>query len=207
MSILREITLRYRAEGHVRFDLPKSLCDAAVAATIVKGLAAREGIYRVDLQPRSGKLSIRFLPAVCDISQVLQRLRDVILAQPVPAIPRGASQAMVARASSRALALPSNAGSGFSHWLREKVRELRETLIAMRILASRAFGSLNSTLTQRPRWVKEFLNDLLMLYLIKLHWHHILTEWLPNPWKHRYEWAATLYLVHLSVQARMVQNA
>jgi hypothetical protein len=77
----------------------------------------------------------------------------------------------------------------------------------MGILGKRALASASSAMGKRPRWIKEFMNDLVMLYLIKLHWHHILSEWLPRPWTYRYEWAATLYLIYLSIQARLPQRA
>ena len=73
----------------------------------------------------------------------------------------------------------------------------------MKIMLAR----LNGGASLRPAWIKEFLNDLVMLYLIKLHWHHIITDWLPRPWTHRYEWAATLYLIYLSVQSRLPKAA
>ena len=88
-------------------------------------------------------------------------------------------------------------------WFREKLEEARETLKAAGIVAGSSFQAV----ARRPRWVTEFLNDLVMLYLIKLHWHHIITLWLPNPWRYRYEWMATFYLIYLSVQSRLPKPA
>jgi len=46
-----------------------------------------------------------------------------------------------------------------------------------------------------------------MLFMIKMHWQHLLYEWIPRPWTHRYEWAATIYLIYLSVQSKAAQLA
>jgi hypothetical protein len=100
-----------------------------------------------------------------------------------------------------------SAQTAVSRWLRAKLQELRETAEAMKIMLRRFTGSDPANPDLQPRWIKEFLNDLVMLYLIKYHWHHITTEWLPRPWTHRYEWAATLYLIYLSVQARLPKPA
>ncbi len=50
--------------------------------------------------------------------------------------------------------------------------------------------------------VVEFLNDALVLFLIKLHWHMITQHWLRQPWRYRYEWLAALYLIYLLVRSR-----
>jgi hypothetical protein len=200
MSIQQQVLLRYRSEGHLRFTLPAALREPEIAARLVAGLRSMEGIYRVDLYGGQGKLSIRYLSTVCDFGTVVRRLHALI-GQLVGRVadtvrPKGSARASVARP------VPV-ADSGLRQWVRAKREELRETVAAMRIMLAQGFAALN----QRPRWVTEFLNDLLMLYLIKLHWHHILTLWLPNPWKYRYEWAATFYLIYLSVQSRLPKAA
>lgn len=203
MSLSRQIILRYRADGHLRFDLPAELCSPAFSATVVSGLQSQEGIYRVTLSPTKGKLSIRYLTTICDFSSVIRYLHGLISKYRRPR--KSGAQEVAVRPLAGSVALAS-APSSLGTWLREKLQELRETVMAMKILAQRAMGPGASTMMQRPRWLREFMNDLLMLYLIKLHWHHILTEWLPRPWSHRYEWAATVYLIYLSVQSKLPQQ-
>ena len=208
MSIAQHVRLRYRADGHLRFDIPTELCEPGAAAALVDGLSAEEGIYRVDLQPRARKLSIRYLDTVCRFADVVRRLHALI----------GSLRQSTRRSAVRHL-VPHPAGGRelsvgsvpvtqrLRLWLTEKLQEARETLAALNILIRRSLGSASAAVSHQPRWIKEFMNDLLMLYLIKLHWHHIITEWLPRPWTHRYEWAATIYLIYLSVQARLPKTA
>lgn len=207
MSIAQHVLLRYQADGHLRFDIPAELCEPDAAAALVDGLSAEEGIYRVDLQPRARKLSIRYLDTVCRFADVARRLHALIGS--LPQSPgRSTARQLVPRPGGRELAIASvPAKQRLRLWLTEKLQEARETLTAMNILIRRSLGSASAAVSHQPRWIKEFMNDLLMLYLIKLHWHHIITEWLPRPWTHRYEWAATIYLIYLSVQARLPKTA
>lgn len=197
MSIQAQVLLRHRSEGHLRFALPAALLAPEPGERLVAGLRAMEGIYRVDLHARQGKLSIRYLPVVCDFGAVIRHFHALLnelagkIAGGEPRVPSGSGR--------RQIAFEEQQPSGAGDWLRDKLQEGRETLTAMGILLSRGVKAI----AQRPRWVTEFLNDLLMLYLIKLHWHNILYSWLPNPWRYRYEWMATFYLIHLSVQSRL----
>ena len=207
MSIAQHVRLRYRADGHLRFDIPAELCEPDTAAALVDGLSAEEGIYRVELQPRARKLSIRYLDTVCRFADVARRLHALIGSLPNSS-ERSTVRQLVPHSGGRELAIGSvPATQRLRLWLTEKLQEARETLAAMNILIRRSLGSASAAVSHQPRWIKEFMNDLLMLYLIKLHWHHIITEWLPRPWTHRYEWAATIYLIYLSVQARLPKAA
>ena len=207
MSIAQHVLLRYQADGHLRFDIPAELCEPDAAAALIDGLSAEEGIYRVDLQPRARKLSIRYLDTVCRFADVARRLHALIGSLPQSS-GRSAVRQLVPHTGGRELAIASvPATQRLRLWLTEKLQEARETLTAMNILIRRSLGSASAAVSHQPRWIKEFMNDLLMLYLIKLHWHHIITEWLPRPWTHRYEWAATIYLIYLSVQARLPKTA
>jgi len=198
MAIEKQIVLRYRSEGHVRFQLPEALCEPELARGLVASLCSMEGIYRVDLNAAQRKLSIRFLATVCDFAAVFRRLHE--------------SVARLGQQLGSALSRPREATTAgpnaepkpfWSRSFQGRIQEIRETLSALRILGKRALVGVNEGMQRRPRWLTEMMNDLLMLYLVKLHWHHILYEWLPRPWTHRYEWGAALYLVYLSVQARL----
>ena len=198
MAIEKQIVLRYRSEGHLRFQLPEALCEPELAHGLAASLRAMEGIYRVDLDAAQRKLSIRFLATVCDFAAVIRRLRDSVV------------QLGQGLGASRSRPCDDTSAGSSPFWIRSvqgRIQELRETFLALRILGQRALAGVNQGMQRRPRWVTEMMNDLLMLYLVKLHWHHILNEWLPRPWTHRYEWVATLYLVYLSVQARLPKPA
>lgn len=198
MSIQQQVILRHRSEGHLRFDLPAVLRASETADHLASGLRTVDGVYRVEIT--SGKLSIRYQEVVAGFAVVVRRLNALIeelLGKSVKK-PSPAKRPNPARAIQTS---PAAAESGIAVWVRSKVEEIKETLTAAGIVAKSGLGILS----QRPRWLGEFLNDLLMLFLIKLHWHQILTLWLPSPWRYRYEWAATFYLIYLQVQSRLPQ--
>jgi hypothetical protein len=197
MSIQQHIRLRHRSEGHLRFSLPAILCTPETGARLVAGLRSLEGIYRVDLYAGQGKLAIRYLDTVCDFRAVVRRFHALVeqLASAGVAEPKATT--------ARPAQVPGVQAGGGESWLREKATEARETATAFGILAKRGFKALE----KRPRWLSEFLTDLVVLYLIKIHWHAITQQWLLYPWRYRYEWAATFYLIYLQVKARTQQQA
>lgn len=201
MSIAREVVLRHRESGYLRFDIPEVLCTQYAAEELTRELERVEGVYRVGLNQGAGKLAVRFHDAYCSfetlvkallriVKQVIQRAQAVV----------SQSKVVIPITSRKPVIHTSPSFVPPIEWVKRKFEELRETFLALKILLSRA-------IEHRPRWVKEFMNDLLMLFLIKLHWHQILTEWLPRPWTYRYEWLATIYLIYLSVQSKVPQAA
>lgn len=204
MSIAQTVVLRYRETGYLRFDIPKVLCTPEASSELTQGLESVDGVYRVGIQANAGKLAIRFHDAFCSFETLVRFLLQLVkrIAQKAEASRPSRSTDLIVAGPRRSL--PNNTGMNLPaaaiHWLKMKVEEIRETVYALRILISRFFGT-------QPRWSKEFMNDLLMLFLIKLHWHQILTEWLPRPWTYRYEWMATIYMIYLSVQSKVPQAA
>lgn len=201
MSAAKTVVLRHRESGYLRFDLPETLCTSYASEELHRELLAIDGVYRVGLIPRSGKLAIRFHAAFCSFEKLIRTLfalvkRIIGRTETKPSTARGMVPAGPRRVSEPASFLPSSSVA----WLKAKAVEIQETFLALKILFLRS-------IEHRPRWAQEFMNDLLTLFLIKLHWHQILTEWLPRPWTFRYEWMATLYMVYLSVQSRMPQAA
>jgi hypothetical protein len=201
MSIAREVLLRHRETGYLRFDIPEALCAPDAAEELSRELKNLDGVYRVGLNPDAGKLTLRFHEVYCSFETLIRALLKLVQ-QVMESVLAAASQlkVVVPISSRKSTNPPSFSTSAPIDWLKQKVEEGRETFLALKILLSRAFE-------HRPRWVKEFMNDLLMLFLIKLHWHQILTEWLPRPWTYRYEWLATIYLIYLSVQSKVPQAA
>ncbi len=201
MNIAKEVVLRHREPGYLRFDIPEALCAEYAAEELSRELVALDGVYRVSLNPSAGKLTLRFHDAYCSFETLIRTLLRLVR-QVVERAHAAVSQSKVVIpiSSRKVINPPSPPAVPAIEWLKTKWEEIRETFLALKILFSR-------TIEQRPRWVKEFMNDLLMLFLIKLHWHQILTEWLPKPWTYRYEWLATIYLIYLSVQSKIPQTA
>ncbi len=191
--LTRQILLRYRALGHVRFALPAVLCQPHLAERLIAKIQAIDGVYRVSLH--GNKLSIRYQEAFCPFPELARRLHSLVkeleqgvqLAQMLP--PRQP--------------LAKLGHSALLRWLRAKLQELRETVTAFGILLRQGVKR-GSKLVHDPKTLAfEFANDVLVLYLIRIHWHRIVTELVPHPIKYRYEWAAVFYLTYLLVRSRL----
>ncbi len=86
MSIAKKIYIRYRAEGHLRFAVPQEFCHPQVARQIEEGLKQAEGVYRIDLYPRQGKLSIRYIEGVTHFKAVARALFELVTGIQIPAV-------------------------------------------------------------------------------------------------------------------------
>jgi len=194
MSIAKQITVRHKAEGHVRFVVPRELVHPFVASQLEQGLRQVEGVYRVDLYPRQGKLSIRYLEGVTDLKAVARALFEIVggLEFP-PAEPSCCSANPLAH---------QEASPGVGGWLKAKFQGAKQSLTQHGILAPTPGNTLSLT-PEKEKFMMEFATDILVLYLIKTHWHMILTEWMKRPWAYRYEWSATFYLIFLLVRSKI----
>lgn len=191
MSSASAITLRYRSSGHVRYQVSASLCSPTARERIAAELREIEGVYRVDYYPRQRKIAIRFIESVCSPDHLDASLRRLAAAAPA---------ASCCAAENRAVSTTEQAPAGFAptRWLRDKLGRVGAPATTANLPARRSAGL---------PWLKEstvieFLNDALVLFLIKLHWHMITQHWLRQPWRYRYEWLAALYLIYLLVRSR-----
>ena len=66
MTIQKQVILRYRGEGHVRFQIPEPMCRDRAAQVLVAELSALEGVDDVKLFGKQRKLAIRFSEYVID---------------------------------------------------------------------------------------------------------------------------------------------
>jgi len=196
------VMLRYRAAGHARFDLPPQLCDLNAAGLLETGMRELEGVYRVTVFPSFGKLSIRWAEAACDFTDIVRRLATVV------------SEVARRKPSTEPAARPATEG-----WtVGSLVERIRGTPVVRRLraryddakakadLLSRHFASRMGRKAPRPfdprEWIHPFINDLVAFYLIRVHWTRITTQWLPNPWRFRYDWLTLIYLTFLLVRYR-----
>lgn len=203
MDLAKEIVVRHREDGHVRFQLPTALSTPPVAQRLATELHRIEGVYRVDLSQGQRKLSIRFIEHVCslqDLGRELYRLINAIeWADTVTAAP-AAHEAFPSAVRRRLSTLHP------VQWLRSKAREARETVTAMSILARRQSLQQKALAAFDEDTVIHFLNDALLIFLIKLHWPQIRHFWIKQPWVYRYEWMAASYLLYLMVRSRRPKN-
>lgn len=191
MSIQRSIYVRYRAEGHVRFAVPERLCQPDAAQRIGQDLMRTQGVYRVDFECRQGKLSIRYREGVTDLRRVAVALHRSVA--DIPLEPPRAALSVARRENAEA------PRTGTIAWAKSKLRRGLGAASGLGRIAAHP-GSLLSK--DNERFVGEFMTDVLVLYLIKVHWPLILNQWLKRPWVHRYEWLSTLYLIYLLVRSK-----
>ncbi|MEY4210383.1 MAG: hypothetical protein RLZ92_763 [Pseudomonadota bacterium] len=201
MAIQKEFIVRYRAAGHIRFDVPPRAVQAHIADRVVDALSAIDGVYAVKLSPRSRKLSIRYHEASCgfiDVAkQMVQRLSEMeqqgLFQTPIVNV---ASD----RSSVRLLSKFHHSRVGV--WWRAKLDAAKETAQAAKLLGKLASQGPKALVRDPEKAIIDFLNDILVMYLIKTHWTRITQQWLVKPFTYRYEWLATFYLFFLLVRSR-----
>ena len=203
MSIQKQCVLRHRAEGHVRFQLPTELCKKGVAENVATKIKAIDGVYRVNFYARQGKVSIRFQETICDFTQLVKQLFELFAELEK-------SGALIVQAEKKPTAMGkftakvSEKADKFAvtRWFKAKTIEAKETLHAAKIITKLAIKKPNALIKDPEKAIIDFLNDILVLFLIRLHWDHITKLWLLNPFKFRYEWLATFYMFFLLIRSR-----
>ncbi len=199
-ELARQIVVRYRGEGHVRFALPGALCDEPHAVVLEEALRRLDGVYRVTLYRRQRKLSVFYDRHACTLHDVARCLHGALLA---PAAQMQRAATVVAVANKLGVAGPL-------HWLKEqtargqaKVAEWQakgRLLTQFASLQIRNQPALREALTEKA--AINFFNDIVVFYLIKVHWEMITQKWLKHPLQYRNAWASTFYLVFLLVRYR-----
>lgn len=199
-TLMAAVVLRYRGDGHLRFDLPEPLTRPGAITVLHHGLAEVDGLYRVDVWRRPAKLCLRFDPVVCGEADIVRRLAVLVadiaghlddLSSPSEA-PRSLKARLKAMAPLRQL--------------RAKYAQVRQQgSIAAQVIAGK-MGLPKPLPFDARDWAFNFFNDVVAFYLIKLHWERITRQWLLDPWKFRSQWAAVVYLVFLLVQSRKAKK-
>ncbi|MGR8931129.1 MAG: hypothetical protein ACU836_10845 [Gammaproteobacteria bacterium] len=201
MAIQKEFVLRYRSAGHVRFQIPERATQAEIGQLIVEKMAALDGIYTVRIFRRSRKMVIHYREELCTFTGVAKHL----YASLAELEQQGwfASQGIVdATGKSRFGLRHKLKSSRINRWLEEKMTAAKETAQAAKIIGKLSTKGPKAFIKDPEKAAIDFLNDILVLYLIKTHWTRITQQWLVKPWLHRYEWLATFYLFFLLVRSR-----
>ncbi|MEY3289837.1 MAG: hypothetical protein RLZZ419_2079 [Pseudomonadota bacterium] len=200
MSIQKEFVLRYNLDGHVRFEIPARICHVDVAKAITEGVSGIDGVYRVNLYRGQQKLSIRFNETVCDFKSLARQLfdllsdletKDALKPKPVSTSARWKEKAKIKIDNFKV-----------TRWAKEKFGAAKETVQAAKVITRLGMKKPNAFIQDPEKAVISFLNDILVLFLIKLHWNDITQNWLLKPFKYRYEWMALFYLFFLLVRSR-----
>lgn len=193
MSLAKQVVVRYRSEGHVRFFVPGQLRNAKAAQKLRQGLLGLPGVLRVDFKPGQDKLSIRFSEEDISLKSLAQSLYRI-----VTEIERATQEL-----ASRPLDRHKGADTGLAATrLKSHFQGATEALRALGSLAQGGSGKKPVLTAENEALIFDFFTDLLVLYLIKVHWHLIMGHWIKNPWQYRGEWMATLYLIFLQVRSK-----
>lgn len=185
----------------MRFQLPRRVCESAATDLLVVGITGIDGVTAVRIYRRAGKLSIRYLEQRCRFIDLAKQLYKIVseLEQ----------QGHFSTPSAEATAANPKLGlkQRFSHscvgrWFDQQLLAAKETAQAAKIIGKLSTKGPKALIKNPEKAVIDFLNDILVLYLIKTHWGRITQQWLPKPFAHRYEWLATFYLFFLLVRSR-----
>jgi len=202
MSISHNIILRYRSAGHLRFDLPTALCQPSVAEQLIAELSQMTGVHRVEIYQRHCKLALHFDPACCDFTALLKHFHHCVDTLPVTEA-SAAAPAHRAQGSIRSVVSQHVNQNASAQWVKEKYLEAKETLTAMKIVAKVGMKKKSGLVKDPEKAIIDFLNDVLVLFLIRRFWPQITTLWVPHPLTYRYEWMTVFYLFYLLVRSRI----
>ena len=198
MAIQKQFLLRYRNNGHVRFQIPAGLCEKEIAKLLSSHIAVIDGVTSVNLYKSQGKLSIRYQESVCDFAALAAKLFALL----ADLERQGCFQTKTALVVSESKVLRVVKHNRLTQWFGEKFQAAKETAQAAKILSKAAGKGSNAWFKDPEKAVIDFFNDILVLYLIKLHWTRITQQWLVKPLLHRYELMAMFYLFYLLVRSR-----
>ncbi len=195
-TLAREIVVRYRGTGHVRFAIPAVLCAEPFATSIEESLLRQTGVYRVTLYRRQGKLSVFYDPHACELHDVARGLHGALGGLDKLKAQESASVSMAQRLRA---ANPMPWFKAQTERAKVKVEEWRfKAKLLKQIIAYHP--QMQNVFSERA--VTNFLNDLVVFYLIKVHWDLITQKWLKQPFKYRNAWLTSFYLVFLLVRYR-----
>lgn len=203
-SLARQIIVRHRESGHIRFALPAEICSPAATSALSDALRGQSGVYRVTLYAGDGKLSVLYDEHVCSVHDVARKLFSSLATLPLENDPVEARTGDVAATSVVPVAerltagiqtLEARAHQQLNHLMQRMSRHRQ-----LRQIQTRVQPVLESALTEKA--ITNFLNDLLAFYLIRVHWDLITQRWLREPLKFRNAWLTVFYLVFLLVRYR-----
>ncbi|RLA21085.1 MAG: hypothetical protein DRQ62_09820 [Gammaproteobacteria bacterium] len=203
MPIQQEIILRYKSSGHVRFQIPERLCSDEVASFVSDAISEFNGVYRVNLFRNKQKLSIRFTEESLSFQDLVQQLIALLTDQEKKGFFKAKPSTIKPGSFKDSFRLPNWKGT---HWAKEKYTETKETAQAIGVLAKFGLKKKPEILTSPEKILITFFNDILVLFLIKIHWKLITKKWLLAPIKYRYQWLTIFYLMFLFIRSKTTKN-
>lgn len=201
MAIQKEFVIRHREDGHVRFQVPKRVAEASLVDRLTDAITAINGVQSVKLFRGSRKLSIRYDHNRCRFIELARELFQLVADLEQQGLFNAPTTINVTTNAN------TNLKQRFKHsrvgrWFDDKIVAAKETAQAAKIIGKLSSKGPKALIKNPEKAVIDFLNDILVLYLIKTHWLRITQQWLPKPFVYRYEWLATFYLFYLLVRSR-----
>ncbi|OQK15933.1 hypothetical protein AU255_17285 [Methyloprofundus sedimenti] len=203
MSIQKEIILRYKSSGHVRFQIPERLCSDEVASFVSDAIRDFEGVYRVNLFSNKRKLSIRFTEESVSLQELAKQLIELLTDLENKGFFNAKPDTVTSSRFTKNLKMPNWKGT---RWAKEKYTETKETAQAISILAKLGLKKKPEILANPEKTLITFFNDVLVLFLIKIHWKLITKKWILEPLKYRYQWLTIFYLMFLFIRSKTTKS-
>ncbi len=189
-QLASRIVVCHREPGFLRLELPAELCTAARAEALERGAAALAGVRSAAVDRGWRRISLRHDPAVLGTAQLARQLAGLIDALPDEL-----------EAEAAATDAPEPAGGGLQPLL-DRVRAALPPADAAPpgSLQARVLPVLDSALNEKA--ILNFFNDIVVFYLVRVHWDLITKQWLKQPLAHSNAWMTTFYLVFLLIRYR-----
>lgn len=202
MAIQKAFILRYRGFGHVRFQIPAAVCEPEIVNFLETGLLGLIGVKSVSFFVQQEKLSIRFDETVCGFLQLAKHLFQLVSAAEQQKLFKTKALVVPATLSLRERLGAKLKKSRANQWMQAKYSDAKETVQAAKIVTKLGMKRPKAFMRDPEQAIINFFNDILVLYLIKIHWKRITQIWIPSPFKYRYEWLAVFYLFFLLMRSR-----
>lgn len=211
MSLQKQITLQSKKPGLLRFQLPADLSNKQVTEIVVSQLKRIDGVSQVNSNAGKKRLTIHYDDTVCSFINLARRFHAIVGGWAVQKAIKSSLTTKSLESSAIKHGVVSNRPefrpvSHLSGWIRDKFNEVRETVIAAGVLLRAILKQPTTFIKDPEKAIIDFANDVLVLYLIKIHWHRITQHWIRQPWQYRFEWIAVFYLVFLLVRSRMATS-
>ncbi|TXL17900.1 hypothetical protein BMR04_03630 [Methylococcaceae bacterium HT3] len=203
MSIQQEIILRHKSSGHVRFQIPERLCSDEVASFVSDAINDFDGVYRVNLLRNKQKLAIRFVEENLPFQELVQQLLTLLSDLEKKGFFKAKPDAIKTSSFTNNLKLSNWKGT---RWAKDKYTETKETAQAISILAKLGLKKKPEILANPEKTLITFFNDVLVLFLIKIHWKLISKKWILAPLKYRYQWLTIFYLMFLFIRSKTTKK-
>jgi hypothetical protein len=224
VELARQILVRHREPGYLRFELPAAICHEPALAALDAALRRVAGVYRVITYGADRRLVVWFDRHACPAADVARALKAALPSLPAAPVDFEAPAAPADTASVSGLPPAVEAlgrvGLGLFRSLRDALipaappvaaaaapdaaASTAVTPTAVDAVRARLQPVLSGALSEKA--VINFLNDVLAFYLIKVHWELISKRWLQDPVKHANAWLTVFYLVFLLVRYRKSMN-